>query len=277
VADRNQEPHGGRPVDPKLEAQLRALGRRLRYPPEPDVHDEVLGRIEEHAPLSRRRWRGLLSSPRRRVAAVVLALLFAGASALGISPDVREATAERLGLKGIKITFLPQPPKPEPVGSGLKLGEKLTLEEARRRVAYRIVVPSLPKLGEPDAVYVGGPPPPGGQVSLVYRPRSGIPRAAETGVGVLLTEFQGSTDRALFRKILGPGVKLEAVSVNGGRGYWLEGDPHVFLYQDGSGYVREERIRLAANTLIWEQGELTLRLEGKLPKEEALRIAESVR
>jgi hypothetical protein len=34
---------------------------------------------------------------------------------------------------------------------------------------------------------------------------------------------------------------------------------------------------LAGNTLVWQAGEQTLRLEGQLPKEEALRIAESMR
>jgi hypothetical protein len=170
VADRNREPHDGRcSPDPELEAQLRALGRRLNYPPAPDVHDEVLERIQGHAPLSRHRWRGILSSPRRRVGAVVLALLFVVASVLGISPGVREAAAEWLGLKGIKITFLPLKPEAEPVGEDLALGEKVSLEEARERVPYRILVPSLSKLGEPDAVYVGEPPP-DGQVSLGMLP-----------------------------------------------------------------------------------------------------------
>lgn len=36
-------------------------------------------------------------------------------------------------------------------------------------------------------------------------------------------------------------------------------------------------MRLAGNILIWEQGNLTLRLESDLPKGEALRIAESMR
>jgi hypothetical protein len=92
-----------------------------------------------------------------------------------------------------------------------------------------------------------------------------------------LTEFRGSTSRVYFNKVLGPDTKLEAVNVNGGRGYWIEGAPHVFLYEDVDRNIREEKIRLAANTLIWEQGELTFRLEGELSKEEALRIAESVR
>jgi hypothetical protein len=41
--------------------------------------------------------------------------------------------------------------------------------------------------------------------------------------------------------------------------------------------VRDDRARLAGTSLLWEQGNLTLRPEGTLAKEEALRIAASVR
>ncbi len=276
MTDRHREPHGERSTDPELEARLKALGQRLRYPPEPDVHDEVLERIRGDAPLHRRWWREILSSPRRRVAAAALALLFAVVSVLGVSPGARDAAAGWLGLRGIKITFLPSVLQQEPVGESLKLGEKVSLEEAREGVSYQVLVPTLPELGEPDEVYLKKSLP-GGQVSLVYRARSGLPRATETGVGLLLSEFRGQTGKIYFEKLLGPGAKVETVAVNGGSAFWLEGEPHAFWYRDAEGSVRKENVRLAANTLIWEQGELTLRLEGKLSKEEALRIAESVR
>lgn len=267
---------GQRHPDPDLERELRELGKRLEYPPAPDVSDRVVGRIRSGAASTGgRRW-GLPASPWRRAAAVTLVVVLAVASVLGISPQARTAAAEWLGLGGIKITFLPSTPKVEPVGADLKLGKGVSLAEARERVPYRILVPALPKLGEPDAVYVGEPPP-GGQVSLVYRARPGLPRAAETDVAVLLTEFRGNTRRVYFDKMLGPGTKLEAVNIDGGRGYWIEGAPHVFVYEDANENIQQEKIRLAANTLIWEQGELTLRLEGELSKEEASRIAESVR
>ena len=67
------------------------------------------------------------------------------------------------------------------------------------------------------------------------------------------------------------------ISVNGGPGYWIEGEPHLFFYRDRSGNVRDETIRLAGNVLLWEQGELTLRLEGDLRLPQALRIAKSFR
>ena len=41
--------------------------------------------------------------------------------------------------------------------------------------------------------------------------------------------------------------------------------------------VLDERIRLARNTLLWEHGPLTLRLEGDLTLPEALEFARSFR
>ena len=65
--------------------------------------------------------------------------------------------------------------------------------------------------------------------------------------------------------------------VNGGPGVWIEGDPHSFGYVDQDGRVREETLRLAGNTLIWEQGELTVRIEDASSKAEALDLAASLR
>ena len=70
---------------------------------------------------------------------------------------------------------------------------------------------------------------------------------------------------------------VQEVTVGGEPGYWFSGEPHFFTYLDATGQVRDEQTRLAGNTLIWQRGDLTLRLEGQLSKEEALRIAESMR
>ena len=63
----------------------------------------------------------------------------------------------------------------------------------------------------------------------------------------------------------------------GAPGIFLSGGPHVVFYRDASGEIRNETLRLAGNTLLWERGELLLRLESALPLEEALRVARSVR
>jgi hypothetical protein len=166
---------------------------------------------------------------------------------------------------------------PTSTGSGLRLGEQLSLADAREKVAYALLMPTTPDLGPPDEVYLGDPPA-GGQIALVYRARPTLPAAAGTGVGLLLTEFHADLASDFFGKGLGPGTRLEAVTVNGERGFWIEGQPHLFFfYLDASGNVHDEPYRLATNTLLWEHNGITFRLEAGIPKEAALRIAESLR
>jgi hypothetical protein len=125
-------------------------------------------------------------------------------------------------------------------------------------------------------VYVNEAVPSGGRVDLVYRARPGLPPSPFTDVGLLITEFQGQPTPEFLKKVTAMGV-VEQVTVGGEPGYWFSGEPHFFTYQDAAGTLREEQTRLAGNTLIWQRGDLTLRLEGELPKEEAIRIAESMR
>jgi hypothetical protein len=267
-------------VDPRLEAALRDVGRRLAYPPTPPLAFAVRVRLTT-TPVPAWPWTPWFSSASRRFALGTLAtalLVIAGGL---LSADVRTAVAERLGLRGINITYVPSMPsaadRPAPQTMRLALGSPMTLDEARTRIARPILVPSLPDLASPDEVYVSDVPA-GGQVALLYDPRPGIPASPETGVGLLLTQFDGSLLRGQFGKGLGPGTRLEEVQVNGGYGLRIEGDPHaVFGYQDSAGQNRSEAIRLAANTLIWERGSLIIRLEGALSRDEMLRIAASVR
>ena len=77
------------------------------------------------------------------------------------------------------------------------------------------------------------------------------------------------TKLGVFSKIITIQQPVDRVTVNGNSGVWLSGTHVVddFFSQP----------RLAGNALIWEQDSLTLRLEGRLTKAEALRIARSVR
>jgi hypothetical protein len=158
----------------------------------------------------------------------------------------------------------------------LGLGDPVTLERARGLVDFPVLVPSAPGLGRPDAVFASGVVPPGGRVDLVYRARPGLPASPFTDAGLLITEFRGQTTPEFMKKVTRAGL-VEEVSVGGQPGYWFSGEPHFFTYIDADGTFREEQTRLAGNTLIWQRGDLTLRLEGDLPRAEAIRIAESMR
>ena len=57
---------------------------------------------------------------------------------------------------------------------------------------------------------------------------------------------------------------------------WISGASHVFGYVDvDHRLVRPAEFFLVGNALIWQRGEVTLRLEGKLSRGEAVRIARS--
>jgi hypothetical protein len=127
-------------------------------------------------------------------------------------------------------------------------------------------------LGSPDGVYVSS-----GQVWLAYASRNGLPSAPEVaGIGLLMSEFRATVDpQVLLGKTIPPGTRVDEVQVGGNRGFWIVGAAHVFLrYANGS--FANAAPRLAGNTLLWEQGGLTLRIESALQREAALRIAESV-
>ncbi|MGH3089742.1 MAG: hypothetical protein ACRDSJ_20865 [Rubrobacteraceae bacterium] len=266
-----------RSPDPELENALRKLGERLQDAPTPDVSDEIVRRLQQRKVETDERRR---TSALRwlRVAATVLTLTLFATLLLSVSPSARTAVADWLGVAGIKIEFLPWTPAPEisSVGDGLDLGKQLTLEEARRRADFEVLVPNTAELKIPDSVYLKERSV-GSQVYLVYGPHPNVPRAAETGVGLLISEFRGSARVGQYMKSVGPDTTIEQLEVNGERGFWLEGSPRLFAYQEPDGRFVEEKARLAANTLIWDRGDITLRLEGNVSKEEALRIADSMR
>jgi hypothetical protein len=58
----------------------------------------------------------------------------------------------------------------------------------------------------------------------------------------------------------------------------MEGQPHQVFYTSNSGTsFITDTLRLAGNTLIWEQNGLVMRLEAQVDKATALRIAASFR
>ena len=93
---------------------------------------------------------------------------------------------------------------------------------------------------------------------------------------LLVSQLLASGVPVFIRKTAEPDTEITPVVVNGQTGVFLSGARH-FLYLAPSRVVLDERIRLARNTLLWEHGPLTLRLEGDLTQAEALRIAGSFR
>jgi hypothetical protein len=76
--------------------------------------------------------------------------------------------------------------------------------------------------------------------------------------------------------MLGPNTTLEQVAVGGHQGYWISGPMNQFFFVDANGAFRNETVRLAANTLILDDGGTVIRIEGNLTKSQALEIAASL-
>jgi hypothetical protein len=261
--------------DRELEQSLLELGQELAFPPTPDLAAGVLSRLESQPPTSNPVARG------RRAVWLAAAILILILGTLALFPEVRTAIADRLGLSGVHIRWVDEVPTPAPVGTPLLLGRQVTLEEAQAAVDFPVLVPTADGFAEPNEIYLLGR----GEdimVSFVYPAREGLPQSEIAGVGALLTQFRGNAERNLIEKgLLGDDgareTRLDAVTVDGKRGFWISGAPHsVFLVCHDDGECREERYRLAGNVLLWERDAVTLRLESALSQEESLAIARSM-
>jgi hypothetical protein len=179
---------------------------------------------------------------------------------------------EFFGLQGATVERRETLPTPPPVRP-LDLGTRTTLEAAAQRVAFEPLVPTDP--GEPDAVYVHERAP-GGELSLTYGPRPGLPRSRTTDLGLLVTEIRGDLTPEFFGKLAGPEAVIQPLRVDGKRAVWIEGAEHFFFYRGPDGEIVEDELRLAQNVLLLERGPLLVRLEGAFDRDRAVEIAESL-
>jgi hypothetical protein len=233
----------------ELELALRELGREIDFPPTPDLASVVRRRL---GAMPRTWW--------QRPVVVAFAVLAVALAAVLAVPPARSAILDWLGIGGARITRVQHLP-PVPTVGNLDLGRRITLGEARRRAPW-LLVPTAKGVGEPDQVGYSTTIP-GGKVTLLW----GTPR----DVHLLLTEFRGA---AYIDKLVQPETNVEPVTVNGGQGAWVQG-PHVLVYRDSVGQIRDDTARLAGKTLLWQRGDVTLRLEGDFSRDVALRIARS--
>lgn len=247
-----------------LERALTELGAIVASPPEPDLARVVRARIEA-APKQRR---GFHLHPwtwtRRGIA--LTAALFVLASGI--------AVGSYLGVRGVRIRVVPTPTPTVSfaVGGELGLGAPTNLEQVATLVDFPVRVPTA--LGRPDEVYITRRLD-GGGVWMLYRPRPGLPESKSSKAGLLLLQFRGSFTRASMQKLVGEG-QLRNVTVGGEHGFWVEG-AHQVGYLGRTGDYIPDTLRIADNTLLWQDGPVTFRLESALTLEESLRIAESIR
>jgi hypothetical protein len=254
---------------PEIEDQLTAVAGALEWPVTPDIWPRISERIVPARRAALAWWRPL--------GIAVAALLIVALALLAFQPS-RDAIATWLYTRIERVQQLPSPSQRPPgqLGEHLGLGKPVTREQAQGLVRWHIAAPSA--LGQPNAIYVQDPAngPTQGEVSLVYATAPGVKVAGETGVAVLITEARGKVNETIFGKMLGPSSTVEAVTVNGHQGWWISGSPHDFIYVDPDGTYRSETMRLATNTLIFDNNGTIVRIEADTTRDRALGIASSM-
>src|SRR5437763_10828776 len=142
--------------DDQLGAALADLGARVAWPPTADLRAPVLARIS--APRRIAWWR-VFASPRYGFAPAIVTVAIALLAVLAFSPEARATATDILRLRGVEIFRGPVPtPSPTPSRSpgsiqtptpfpATGLGALVTLDEAKVRAGYAVVVPTDPQLG----------------------------------------------------------------------------------------------------------------------------------
>lgn len=228
----------------ELERRLRELGGEIAYPATPRFELE----------LDRRR------RPAGRLRALALALVilaFVVAGVLALSPGARSSFLEIFHIRGATVERVEM--LPDVRVQRLDFGERVSRAEAERRIGFRL----LELGGEPDAIFVR----PDGLASVVY----GDPKRPR----LVLSQARGAIFEGFIKKTGGRDMIIQAVSVGGEQGLFVDGPGHFVMFRDEGGSIAGEQTYLAGTVLLWNRDDLLLRLEGDLTQAEALELAES--
>jgi Domain of unknown function (DUF4367) len=227
---------------PDLERDLAALAAFVDVPEERDLVPAIRARLRQQ-----RERRHVV--PWRRAVGIAALVLVVGVAATMAVPDARTAVLRFLGIKGASVIRVDE--LPPTATSPPKFGESVGIAEAERVVGFR---PLLVDGRSPDDVRIDR-----------FSPYYIVLHYGEPGVRLRLTEMVGG----VIEKYARADQPVERVEVDGQPGIWVEGR-HVVSEPFGLP-------RLSGNVILWEQDGLTLRLEGRFTKDEALELARSVR
>lgn len=208
-----------------FERDLHDLAAEVEWPPTPQL--SIAYPDQPH----------LLS--RRRAGIALLGVALALTAALAVASS-RAGILHFFGIGAIRIEVVQSLPPAREQSLGAKIGPRIS-----RQAASRVLhgAPLLPPLTPPPALHVLG-----GVVSLLF---------AYQGSPVQLSElYNGPSDAALLHKLVSGDTRLTWLRIDGRQAVWISGGQHVLAFPTGA---RE----LVGNTLIWERGNLTLRLQGK--------------
>jgi hypothetical protein len=252
-----------------LETKLSQLREHLSYPPTPPLAASVSAALRSAQPV---RLSHRVAWLRIGYAAVAIALLV---TLIGLLvPDTRNAVADRLGLRGLRIISVPDPEagvrRADP---RMVLGVPAPLEAVADQLGFPVLVPE--SIGPPDEVYMNRSVP-GGEVTLVYGGRPDLPETA-AGIGLLLSQTPGHSIQEVYEKAVGPGGSVRLTRVGDQPALWISGPPHRIAYVSPSGGGQMMEARLAANVLVFERNGFIVRIEGAMEANTAIRIAASLR
>jgi hypothetical protein len=234
----------------RLEQMLREAAFEVEFPPTPDLAAVVrsdLGRPRPYRP------------PLRRVLVLAaLTVLMAAATVFAASPGARDAVLDFFGIDGASVERVPTLPDAPPPTTA-PIGDRVSLDEARRRAGFEIIVPR----NEPPARVHLSERVPGGAVSFAAG-------------DVTVTELRANVERELLRKLVSAGTRVERLRIGSDRALWLVGRPHVVFLVDADGEVVEESLRQAGNVLLFERGGVVVRIEGASSRAAAVSVARSL-
>lgn len=253
-----------------VEALLNRSADAFPYPPTPPIARAVTARLREPSVppetfLDRvssmvGAW---LDRPRLRLATTMVAAVLLGVGVLLAVPQSRTALAEIFGLEHVQVSVDPTPAAQSPAVPPIldSFAHQTTLEDAQTLVDFTLRLPTYPEgLVTPDAVYFQR-----FNDDIVI-----ITAHEEPGFDLYQSRLVGS----FFKSV----PSVVPVTVAGGPGLWVPEGGHGASYLD----VNQEEIApskrtVARATLLWEENDITYRLETDLPLEEAIRVAESLR
>lgn len=259
--------------DLEFENKIRSLAQGMEYPRTPNIVGSVTARWHSS---TRPRF---VSKASAWTLTIVLVLILS----LMLIPPARAAILEFIQIGVVRIfrnepTPLP-PPNPQapsipvtatplPTAQPLipilrNLAGEMTLEQAQKEVKYPILLPSYPPdLGKPDYVFVQDVQ--GAMTILVWLD----PQKPDQ---VLMSlHFLPAGSWAI--KKAQPSV-IEETRVNGHYAIWTTGPYPMILRNGDLDHIR----MIEGHVLIWENGNITYRLETALDLKEAIKIAESLK
>ncbi len=239
-------------TDDPLVAELRIVAETA-FPPTPSLVENVMGGIAT----TRRR------PSRLATIAAVAAVLVA---AVLVLPGPRAAVARLIGIGGVTIEQVAAIDMPPATQTGTALGAETELDEVAGIIGFTPALPSVDGLDDP-VVYVRTDVA-DGLVSLVYA-------TPDDAVGLIITQFEAIGEVAI-KQLGGDATFREVQLAPDVRGFWIEGGPHTISFLGPDGTLREDTARLVGDTLVWQAGDRTFRIESEMPLDAVLDIARSL-